>query len=1040
MKAYLLIISLLFSTFISAQQADFEANTTEICAGTSVAFTDLSTGLVSDWSWSFGDGDSSVLQNPIHIYSSSDTFTVSLTINNGVSTQTKTQYIVVHPKPEADFSVSAPLGCDLPHQVTYSNTSQNTDSLIWLLDDTLSSGVASPSYTFENEGVFPVTLIALNDFGCLDTFTQDSAVQILELQATFAFDLSSGCKPLAVNFSDNTPLLSADAISTVSWDFGNGLTSNNNTDNSTYADTGLYDVTYSIQTALGCTDTVFANDFIKVGEPIVADFSVDQTTGCHPLTVNFSDLSDTKANGWLWDFGDGNTSSTQTPTHTYTDTGFFEVTLTSIFHGCSSNQVIKSDLVYVKPAKPIFFVDSIINCEAPYQVMFTDSSQGAEKWTYKFGDGNQQVFNSAPANTSHTYLSEGLFKAWLIVENFTTGCMDSTSVDIKVSDLQPGFRVDTTEFCQSDFGMFTDTSNTIFGVEQVYWTFDALAIDSGLTASYNFNDSLGVFDVSISVTDNLGCTRTLSKSDYITILERPVAEFSTDVLGGCLPLTVGFTDASSGVLGLNTWIYNYGDGSVLDTVQFSNYQYTSVGTYQASLTVIDDNGCSDTHIINPAIAVTFPLPDFTLDSMLCARSSYTIENTSAGADLSYQWDFNNDSIATQTSPEFNANFLSDTTYQITLIATDSNGCVDSVKREIFISSPFAQISVLNNFSDCPPLQSSFTVNMISANADLISITPGDGSNDFQNVSLTPFTYEHTYLSAGNFDVTLTVTDTVGCSYVNVLEDTILVEGLGLNATATLTPNTCAQGYSFSATANDPSYTFTWFTNNSGAYDSLPGAEVSYLFLDSGSYTPSVLVEDLVNGCSELLVLTPIQITPSNFSVTINTTDTLYQTLNPIDFSSNSGAQPTTSWLWDFGDGSLLDSTGSMVQHAYQSEGNYWVTLTASDAQGCQALDSLQIYVASSNGRVSNVFSPNGDGINDVLTLVNEDMKAVNFEIYNRWGSLIFSNEFTSEIIEWYGYDFAGTKVPTGTYYYVLELTPQMGEMIQKTGYITVFSE
>ncbi len=85
--------------------------------------------------------------------------------------------------------------------------------------------------------------------------------------------------------------------------------------------------------------------------------------------------------------------------------------------------------------------------------------------------------------------------------------------------------------------------------------------------------------------------------------------------------------------------------------------------------------------------------------------------------------------------------------------------------------------------------------------------------------------------------------------------------------------------------------------------------------------------------------------------------------------------------------------------------------------------------------ITNVFTPNGDGVNDVYRVFNNDALEHELFIYNRWGSLLFYNKMPE--IEWYGRDYAGSYVPTGTYYYVLNSTAKDGTITAKTGYITV---
>jgi len=156
-----------------------------VCVGTLGTFNDastVSTGSITNWSWTFGDGGSSTLQNPSHTYTTSGSFTVNLTVvsSNGC-TGTITQTVTVNPKPVADFSMSGnPVySTDV---VTFTDLSTPTGSIVgwnWNLGDGTTSTNQNVQYYYDNNGVFTVQLAITDASGCMDTVSKEIIVVLL---------------------------------------------------------------------------------------------------------------------------------------------------------------------------------------------------------------------------------------------------------------------------------------------------------------------------------------------------------------------------------------------------------------------------------------------------------------------------------------------------------------------------------------------------------------------------------------------------------------------------------------------------------------------------------------------------------------------------------------------------------------------------------------------------------------------------------------------------------------------------------------------
>jgi len=144
--------------------------------------------------------------------------------------------------------------------------------------------------------------------------------------ADFSANQTSGCAPLSILFKD----LTTGNPKFWNWDFGNGTLSNAQHPAITYTQPGTYTVTLVVRNADGTTGITKTNYITVYPSPQPA-FTTNFTTGCVPVTIQFTDRSTTTVGNivsWLWDFGDGSTSTAQSPSHTYTATGFYNISLT----------------------------------------------------------------------------------------------------------------------------------------------------------------------------------------------------------------------------------------------------------------------------------------------------------------------------------------------------------------------------------------------------------------------------------------------------------------------------------------------------------------------------------------------------------------------------------------------------------------------------------------------------------------------------------------------------------------------------------------
>jgi PKD repeat protein len=255
---------------------------------------------------------------------------VSLTTGDWISsdTETKTGIIAVLAPPEAEFSASPAEG-SAPLAVRFTDESTGTiTSWEWDFDGdgTADSIEQNPSHTYGTPGTYTVSLRVGNGIPA-NTNTKVAHIRVLApAQARFAASSTRGEAPFTVYFTDQ----SEGNVGTWEWDLdGDGtVDSNEQNPSHVYETSDSYTVSLTVHGATSSTET--KTDYIKVVAPPQADFSASPRSGTVPLTVQFTDESTGDIAYWQWDFDDDGIvdSTEQNPSHTYSATGSYTVSLT----------------------------------------------------------------------------------------------------------------------------------------------------------------------------------------------------------------------------------------------------------------------------------------------------------------------------------------------------------------------------------------------------------------------------------------------------------------------------------------------------------------------------------------------------------------------------------------------------------------------------------------------------------------------------------------------------------------------------------------
>jgi gliding motility-associated-like protein len=1002
--------------------ADFSQDTTAACVNEAINFTDLSTTIANTWNWDFGDGTTSSAQNPSHGYNVPGTYTVELIAAGPIGCSgnvIKTNLITINPPPTVGFTADDTGACQVPFVVNFTDNTPNAVSWNWNFGDGNTSTNENPVNTYTSLGNYTVSLTVIDINGCSATLVESSFIQIIPPTVNFNSIKTNGCAPLVVDFNDLT--FSNETITSWNWNFGNGNTSTSQSPTETYTDTGSYDVTLIIVNADGCTDSLTFTDFIQVGQLPIVNFSPTDTTGCHPFTVSFYDSSSVYSDQWSWNFGDGETSLSQDPTHIYIDTGYFEVTYAAGFHGCWDTLRIDSVVEVLLP-KAEFTVSPNIGCNAPHTVTFTDGSEGSDNWTWRFGDG----LETTTQNPIHTYTNTGFFTAKLIVENFTTGCLDSITQVISISDREIGFDQSDTVVCKNFAVQFTDETIVNSTISSWSWDFGDGGLSSAQHPNYTYTTS-GIYDVRLIITDALGCLDTLIKTNTVDVKSPSVADFVADTTFGCAPLLVNFSDLSIPVNPILEWTWDFGDGGS-DTLQHPTYVYSGRGVFNVTLTIVDTFGCVGVLTKNSYIRPTIPYPGFSFTPTLCNNDSVLFTNTSTGSDMTYVWNYGDGSPGEVDVSPFHTYFTNadtSTLMSVMLTVTDSNGCDSSITQDLTISIPVAYFGADSLIGSCPPHLVTFSD---SSSTDVVNWTWSFGDNSSTSNLEDP---NHTYTSVGNFNVSLLVENDVGCFDTLTIQPMITVNGPSGDFSSVTTPFTCFKEVVFeSNTINTDSIYFIF--GDGGANN---GDTVNHAYASPGNYTVVMTMSD-ATGCSVNFI--------GNHNVGSEAilSNHYHQgeecTGLPFVFHNYSSSDsPIVSWLWEFGDGeSVLNTTNVPAEHIFTQGGEMTSYLTVTSTNGCKDVSSKPIIIPESIN-VYNVFTPNNDGLNDVFEVETCSVLAYDIQIFDRWGIRVFDSK--DKLIHWDGKRNGGKQAENGTYFYRINATSSFGTKFKKKGSITLLN-
>ncbi len=1101
------------------------------CIGDEVQFNDLSTCAtpatpIQTWQWNFGDGNTSALQNPTHTYDPSGPpeFDVSLNvITTGGCENEIVKHLVLYPLPEVNFTyIAACTGAEVEFFDESSCINPDIPIVEWLWDfgDGGTSTEQNPVHIYSGGGPtsFTVTLTATTSAGCQNQIS--SSVELYQNPTAdfeYTFVDGSSCIESVVSFNDESSANEGQIVSWL-WDFGDGNSSNIQNPTHSYSDDGTYIISLIVENSSGCTDQnqlpVTIHDY-----PFI-DFSYN--TVCFGNATEFIDsdyINMSETESWLYDFGDGNTSTESNPSHIYQSSGNFTVifTITNV-HGCSNSI---SKVVEVNELPQAAFNSSTVCLYSPTQFTNQSTSQsGFEFFEWDFGDGNTSTLQ----HPTHTFENYGLINVQLVVGS-TEGCLDTVVEPVTIWKPPVANFNSSDSACMSGLVYFSDSSySNESEVTQYFWNFPDGHISLDANTYFVFLNTDIFYNISLMVTDDRWCRDTITETIFINPELSMNFNSDTACFGQSTELSAYIIEPQTDSIVQYTWVFQDGSPQITTTNRTINHEFTHSGIFDVQMQALNTFGCENT--VRRTVKVwQNPQANFSFQESFCNDSSLFFDESLPGENnlSTWVWNFGDGTNHTIHAPNPSNTFHHYAPYHYQyntqLAVIDANGCQDSISRQMN-HFPCVMVNFYNDTTwicqNTPAVFIDSTVCDSEYNINQKTWIFGDGESAV--VPPDTDTILHQYQTHGIYNAGLLVTyELDGMIVMDSLKKQVSISAspqisfttqnlcLGIETPFINSSHIAADMLEWSiwnyGDGQDTTINYTTGINEHyHRYDEDGEYQIKLIIKASNNCIDSTSMSLVVHPVPQIGFLADTTIHCKNARIILTDTSLI-----------NSGT--IANRLWTFGDGDYLSTSNDTVSHVYSS-GIFSVSLQNTSNHFCQSTLTLEDYILinpiekadfrvepeeisiesiSNLGIINNVsndsylrwalcdtifwenvytpnivdsifdtgfyhlkmytinefgcmdslektfivtpvynfyipsaFSPNENGINDTFGPVGKyfDMQSYELKIYNRWGQVVFqTHDFFQH---WDGKMTNGLRAPMGTYAYIIKLADMDG--------------
>ncbi len=672
-------------------KANFNSN--YLCYKRSAAFTDASTvssGIITKYNWSFGDGLTDTLKNPTHIYNIfSDSFSVKQLITTALGCKDSIiKKIKMDDTVKISYTTTPTNLCEkLP--VTFTNTSSggNPTAFQWIINNGATVNGNSTTSTFSSGGTFPVKLISTNRCGN-DTLNSKITINSNPI-------INLGADVIVCNKSTKT-LAAIGVFDSIRWN------TNQNT-----ASISLDGTKSPINITVyknGC----IAKDTVLVKQQVITpNFTNNYLCLNKPITFN---NTSTVNNGSLvrfdWKYGDGNSDNNiQNPTHNYTIFGNYTVQL-----------IATSDVGCKDTLSKTIAMDSVLNLDFKTAELITCQRKAVDFIDVtKGGISNQNTWriennNFITKNKSYTFLGNGTYPIKLVVSNRCN--TDSITKNIQIRPRPNVSLGRDTVLCKNQTTSFVVNPSLY---DSIKW------INGSTAASIVADGSISPIKIKVYL------DQCVAEDTVNVVAPKFNLTFSNDFI--CYNKSITFSNSSTITTGSITnynWIF--GDGQTINGVKNPTHTYTNYGPSNVQLIATANVGsCKDTFtkVLSMDDSILFVINPIPKDICYGKSVLYTSSST-GGVNTNYTWNLNNANPKTGNVANYTHTFSGANI--IKLVANNRCGA-DSIKYN-FQVLPLPKINLKDSIIMCPG-----EIKMIGINIKSDSIFWSTGQRDVDTITI-----------------------------------------------------------------------------------------------------------------------------------------------------------------------------------------------------------------------------------------------------------------------------------------------------------------
>ena len=991
--------------------ADFVLSNDSVCSYQVVQTTNQSLyGNSFKWmqnasSLSINNSDSfnASISIPIHTSISDSSYLIKLIVTNSIGCKDSLEKTIVSfPKPVSKYVTDINIGCS-PLTINFTNNSiyKTPATNNWQLESNTTDTSLNPSHTFNgsiyHDTTYSISLITTSIDGCRDTSTSQVFVKsgsTARLSLSDSIFCMSSLNESAIAIANN----SIGSVDSFYYDFGDGtslFTFNTDTVKHIYKAEGNY--LLKLSTISDChtsTDSLH----LKVNKNPKPKFALSDTVGCNPFVVNFTNNSIIYGTSYLWDFGNGFTSTKSNPDSiTYYQNGYKDtsyIVKLSMSNSCGTGSLVDTLRVLPVPVAS-FLMSTNFGC-SPLTVDYLNTTSGsANSVLWIFGNGDSSTLYNPNMEQFYAGVNETFYKTKLITTNLCGSDTTTNTLKVEPNSVRAFFMNSGNFGCEPFTVTFTDSS---VGGNNISWNFGN-GITSRLkspTVTYN---TPGVYFAYQYV--NNGCSFDTSFVG-IEVLSTPKFSFTKSESEICINEKVNFisTIIDSGAI---TWYFGDGDSS---TAYSPNHIYTIPGIKKITA-VLNSPSSTCPRIITDSIKVNdIPILKINIDTNFGCSYTYFTFNYNGSNALNYNWDMGDNNLLSQINVSHS--YTSAGIYQVKLFGENSFGCKNEISLPVTVyPKPKSKFDFTPKDTCYVPIDVSFINQSSGADAYYWSFGNGQYSNQVNPVT--------TYTGINNYIIKL-----ISVNQYNCFDTAIDVYRVFNVPHADFDINTTKGCQPFGTSfTNKSSYAteYRWvfgdgensdIENPTHTYNLYGKFSVKLIAIEGGKCFDSITKTDAVEVFIKPTAGFTFKLDPNYYSATFTNTST-----NAL------------SYFWDLGDGRTSNNVTPESKY-YATFGEFKTTLIATSEHGCKDTFENTILIPEymKGLFLPNAFTPDyGADPVRVFKPAGLHLETYHLEIFNKWGELIWeTRELDSDGIPtkgWDGNDITGKPCIQGSYIWTI---------------------